>query len=96
VAGWSHASVSRRATGTENAEIKIGNIKPYSGPASSYGVIGKTEEAHFRKIKREMLLRKARQAETAVHRDEWLSSPGPTRRCACASSQLCTTLDPAI
>jgi hypothetical protein len=27
-------------------------------------------------IEREMLLRKARQAETAAHMDEWLSSPG--------------------
>jgi hypothetical protein len=27
-------------------------------------------------IEREMLLRKARQAETAAHVDEWLSSPG--------------------
>jgi hypothetical protein len=27
-------------------------------------------------MEREMLLRKARQAETAAHMDEWLSSPG--------------------
>src|SRR5450631_4426207 len=33
--------------------IKIGNIMPYSGPASAYGVIGKTEEAYFRKINAE-------------------------------------------
>src|SRR6188474_1542329 len=33
--------------------IKIGNIMPYSGPASAYGVIGKTEEAFFRKINAE-------------------------------------------
>jgi hypothetical protein len=29
--------------GASDTEIKIGNIMPYSGPASSYGVIGKTE-----------------------------------------------------
>ena len=29
-------------TGASDAEIKIGNIMPYSGPASAYGVIGKT------------------------------------------------------
>jgi branched-chain amino acid transport system substrate-binding protein len=29
-------------TGASDTEIKIGNIMPYSGPASSYGVIGKT------------------------------------------------------
>ena len=39
--------------GASDTEIKIGNIMPYSGPASSYGVIGKTEEAYFRKINAE-------------------------------------------
>ena len=37
-------------TGATDTEIKIGNIMPYSGPASAYGVIGKTEEAYFKKI----------------------------------------------
>ena len=37
-------------TGVSDTEIKIGNIMPYSGPASAYGVIGKTEEAYFKKI----------------------------------------------
>ncbi|QHO73786.1 branched-chain amino acid ABC transporter substrate-binding protein [Bradyrhizobium sp. CCBAU 051011] len=40
-------------TGANDTEIKIGNIMPYSGPASAYGVIGKTEEAYFRKINAE-------------------------------------------
>src|SRR5689334_15002050 len=40
-------------TGAGDTEIKIGNIMPYSGPASAYGVIGKTEEAYFRKINAE-------------------------------------------
>src|SRR5919199_2904930 len=40
-------------TGASDTEIKIGNIMPYSGPASAYGVIGKTEEAFFRKINAE-------------------------------------------
>ncbi|SDN93275.1 ABC transporter substrate-binding protein [Afipia sp. GAS231] len=39
--------------GASDTEIKIGNIMPYSGPASAYGVIGKTEEAYFRKINAE-------------------------------------------
>ncbi len=34
-------------TGATDTEIKIGNIIPYSGPASAYGVIGKTEAAYF-------------------------------------------------
>jgi branched-chain amino acid transport system substrate-binding protein len=37
-------------TGASDTEIKIGNIMPYSGPASAYGVIGKMEEAYFKMI----------------------------------------------
>ena len=37
-------------TGVTDTEIKIGNIQPYSGPASAYGAIGKTEEAYFKMI----------------------------------------------
>jgi branched-chain amino acid transport system substrate-binding protein len=40
-------------TGATDTEIKIGNIMPYSGPASAYGVIGKTEEAYFKMINAE-------------------------------------------
>ena len=40
-------------TGVTDTEIKIGNIMPYSGPASAYGVIGKTEQAYFNKINAE-------------------------------------------
>jgi ABC-type branched-subunit amino acid transport system substrate-binding protein len=39
--------------GVSDTEIRIGNIMPYSGPASSYGVIGKTEAAYFNKINAE-------------------------------------------
>jgi branched-chain amino acid transport system substrate-binding protein len=39
--------------GASDTEIKIGNIMPYSGPASAYGVIGKTEEAYFKKVNAE-------------------------------------------
>ncbi|MGY4574219.1 ABC transporter substrate-binding protein [Bradyrhizobium pachyrhizi] len=37
-------------TGASDTEIKIGNIMPYSGPASAYGVIGRTETAYFKMI----------------------------------------------
>jgi ABC-type branched-subunit amino acid transport system substrate-binding protein len=37
-------------TGATDTEIKIGNIMPYSGPASAYGTIGRTEAAYFKKI----------------------------------------------
>jgi ABC-type branched-subunit amino acid transport system substrate-binding protein len=40
-------------SGASDTEIRIGNIMPYSGPASSYGVIGKTEEAFFKMINAE-------------------------------------------
>ena len=37
-------------TGASDTEIKIGNVEAYSGPASAYGIIGKTEEAYFRMV----------------------------------------------
>jgi len=37
-------------TGASDTEIKIGNTMPYSGPASAYGTIGKTEAAYFKMI----------------------------------------------
>src|SRR3954467_8797960 len=39
--------------GATDTEIKIGNIMPYSGPASAYATIGKTEAAYFTKINSE-------------------------------------------
>ena len=39
--------------GASDTEIKIGNINPYSGPASAYGLIGKTIDAYFKKINAE-------------------------------------------
>ena len=33
--------------GATSTQIRIGNIMPYSGPASAYAVIGKTEAAYF-------------------------------------------------
>jgi len=42
---WAQATPGVTAT-----EIKIGNTMPYSGPASSYAAIGKTETAFFRMV----------------------------------------------
>ena len=39
--------------GVTDTEIKIGNIMPYSGPLSAYGVSGRAEAAYFRKINAE-------------------------------------------
>ena len=38
------------APGVTDTEIKIGQTMPYSGPASAYGVIGRTETAYFKMI----------------------------------------------
>jgi branched-chain amino acid transport system substrate-binding protein len=39
--------------GASDTEIKIGNVNPYSGPASAYGTIGKTLDAYFKKVNAE-------------------------------------------
>jgi len=39
--------------GASDSEIKIGNTMPYSGPASSYGIIGKAEAAYFDMINKQ-------------------------------------------
>lgn len=36
--------------GASDAEIKIGNIMPYSGPASAYSITGKVQKAYFDKV----------------------------------------------
>jgi branched-chain amino acid transport system substrate-binding protein len=41
---------AENAPGITDTEIKIGQTMPYSGPASAYGVIGKTETAYFKMI----------------------------------------------
>lgn len=44
------AAAGRYDEGASDAEIRIGNTMPYSGPASAYGAIGRTIEAFFRKV----------------------------------------------
>jgi len=60
VAGLAAAALTTRVSaqkkydpGASDREIKIGNIMPYSGPASAYGTIGKVEAAYFDKINAE-------------------------------------------
>jgi branched-chain amino acid transport system substrate-binding protein len=51
IVGGNPASAQKKYDqGATDTEIKVGNIMPYSGPASAYGVIGKTEAAYFNKI----------------------------------------------
>src|ERR1700757_4928469 len=49
LAGTAHAE-KKYDPGATDTEIKIGNIMPYSGPASAYATIGKTEAAYFNKL----------------------------------------------
>jgi branched-chain amino acid transport system substrate-binding protein len=44
------AAQKKYDTGASGTEIRIGNIMPYSGPASAYGTIGKAQAAYFRMI----------------------------------------------
>ncbi|MGO9837822.1 MAG: ABC transporter substrate-binding protein [Polyangiaceae bacterium] len=45
-----HGEGSETGSKSPSAEIKIGQTMPYSGPASAYGTIGKTESAYFLKV----------------------------------------------
>jgi len=47
VAALPVAGEKRYGPGVTDAEIKIGQTMPYSGPASAYGAIGKAEAAYF-------------------------------------------------
>ncbi len=49
VAGMGVAA-AQNAPGVSDKEIKIGNTNPYSGPASSYGTIGKSIAACFNQV----------------------------------------------
>ena len=39
--------------GATDSEIKIGNIMPYSGPLSAYKLVGRTQDAFFKKLNAE-------------------------------------------
>ena len=47
------AAAQKYDPGATDSEIKIGNIMPYSGPASAYGMIGKTIAAYMTKVNEE-------------------------------------------
>ena len=59
IAGFAIAAASpalaqkKYDAGATDTEIKIGNTNPYSGPASAYGLIGKTIDAYFKKVNAE-------------------------------------------
>jgi branched-chain amino acid transport system substrate-binding protein len=47
IAAGAALAEKRYGPGVSGTEIKIGNTNPYSGPASAYGVIGKSIAAYF-------------------------------------------------
>ena len=51
----SHAAAAEKkyGPGVTDTEIRIGQTMPYSGPASSYGTVGKAEAAYFAKVNAE-------------------------------------------
>jgi branched-chain amino acid transport system substrate-binding protein len=50
LSSWSLHAQSKYDTGASDTEIKIGNVVPYSGPVSLYGLVGKVEAAYFKMI----------------------------------------------
>jgi branched-chain amino acid transport system substrate-binding protein len=48
--GLAAVATAADTPGVTATEIKIGHTNPYSGPASSYGTIGKAEAAYFKMI----------------------------------------------
>lgn len=47
------AGEKKYGPGVSDTEIRIGNTSPYSGPASAFSMVAKTEEAYFRKVNAE-------------------------------------------
>src|SRR5689334_20198454 len=52
LSGAVHAQ-KRYGPGVSDTEVKIGQTMAYSGPASAYGTLGKTQAAYFAKINEE-------------------------------------------
>ena len=51
--GSSALAQKKYDTGATDTEIKIGNIMPYSGPLSAYKLVGRTQDAFFKKLNAE-------------------------------------------
>ncbi|MGD5673864.1 ABC transporter substrate-binding protein, partial [Xanthomonas citri pv. citri] len=51
--GSLRAGDKRYGPGVTDTEIKIGNTSPYSGPASAFSMVAKTEAAYFKKVNEE-------------------------------------------
>ena len=72
--------------GVTDTEIKIGNTGPYSGPASSYGTIGKSEAAYFRMLNDQGGVN-GRKINFISYDDAYSARPRRSSRCASWSSK---------
>ncbi len=50
LATQAHAADKKYGTGASDTEIKLGQTSPFSGAASAYSVIAKTQAAYFKMI----------------------------------------------
>ena len=50
LSGTSVLAAGKYDVGANDKEVKVGNIVPYSGPASAYGAIGKAIAAYFKGV----------------------------------------------
>ncbi|HEX2885259.1 ABC transporter substrate-binding protein [Vineibacter terrae] len=48
--GVAYGQKGKYDEGASDTEIKVGHTNPYSGPASSYGAIGRAEEAYWKMV----------------------------------------------
>lgn len=53
MSGRVDAGEKKYGPGVSDTEIRIGNTSPYSGPASAFSMVAKTEDAYFRKVNAE-------------------------------------------
>jgi len=85
--GFSTPSLAQKKydPGASDTEIKIGNIMPYSGPASAYSVIGRTESARREPGRKNAICRSPAGVERLRHGAEHRFQsgrlgPGETKR----------------
>ena len=93
--------------GATDTEIKIGNINPYSGPASAYGTIGKADRRLLQEGQRrgrhqrpqDQLHQPTTTATARRRRSRWCASWSSRTRCCSSSRPLGTppnTRDPQV
>jgi hypothetical protein len=75
--------------GATDTEIKIGNIMPYSGPASAYGVIGRAQAASSRKSTTRAASTAARSTSSATTTASVRRKPSNRRESSSKATKSC-------